>query len=149
MRPISVSRILPLPLAICLACVAAPASAGDLTCKLDYTLSGWSVFYKTATGTGTIRCDNGQTMAVKIKAKGGGLTLGKYKVDNGFGQFGSVDDIREVLGSYVTAEANAGVADDSVTAQAMTKGDVSLALSGTGEGWNLGVSLSKFEIKRR
>ena len=136
-------------LALCLAFVAAPASAGTLTCKMDYTLSGWSVFYKTATGTGTIRCDNGQSMAVKIKAKGGGLTLGKYKVDNGFGQFGNVNDIGEVLGSYVTAEANAGVADGSVTAQAMTKGDVSLALSGTGEGWNLGVSLSKFEIKRR
>ncbi len=136
-------------LALCLAFVAAPAAAGTLTCKMDYTLSGWSVFYKTATGTGTIRCDNGQSMAVKIKAKGGGLTLGKYKVDNGFGQFGNVNDIGEVLGSYVTAEANAGVADGSVTAQAMTKGDVSLALSGTGEGWNLGVSLSKFEIKRR
>lgn len=136
-------------LALCLAFAAAPASAGTLTCKMDYTLSGWSVFYKTATGTGTIRCNNGQSMAVKIKARGGGLTLGKYKVDNGFGQFGNVNDIGEVLGSYVTAEANAGVADGSVTAQAMTKGDVSLALSGTGEGWNLGVALSKFEIKRR
>lgn len=149
MRPLSLPRVLPLTLALGLAFVAAPASAGDLTCKMDYTLSGWSVFYKTATGTGTIRCDNGQTMAVKIKAKGGGLTFGKYKVDNGFGQFGNVDDIRDVTGSYVTAEAQAGVADGSVTAQAMTKGDVSLALSGTGEGWNLGVSLSKFEIKRR
>ena len=136
-------------LALCLGLAALPASAGTLTCKMDYTLSGWSVFYKTANGTGVIRCNNGQTMSVKIKAKGGGLTLGKYKVDNGFGQFGNVNDISEVLGSYVTAEANAGVADGSVTAQAMTKGDVSLALSGTGEGWNLGVALSKFTIKRR
>ena len=135
--------------ALCLAFASAPASAGDLTCKMTYQLDGWSVFYKTASGTGNIRCSNGQSMAVKIKAKGGGLSFGKYKIENGFGQFGNVNDISDVLGSYATAEAHAGVADGSVTAQAMTKGDVSLALSGTGEGWDLGVAVSKFTIKRR
>ena len=63
--------------ALCLAFAAAPVSAGDLTCKMTYRLDGWSVFYKTASGTGTIRCSNGQTMAVSIKAKGGGLTFAK------------------------------------------------------------------------
>jgi hypothetical protein len=30
----------------------------------------------------------------------------------------------------------------------MTKGEVSLALAGTGEGWNLGVDAGKFTITR-
>ena len=33
-------------------------------------------------------------------------------------------------------------------AQAMTKGEVSLALAGTGRGWDLGISFGKFTIKR-
>ena len=31
----------------------------------------------------------------------------------------------------------------------MTKGEVSLALSGTGRGWDLGVALGKFKITRQ
>lgn len=136
-------------LALCLALAAAPsAMAGNLTCKMTYSLSGWSVFYKTASGTGNIRCDNGQTLSVKIETKGGGLTFGKYRIRNGFGQFSNVNDIRDVLGSYATAEAHAA-ADKSASAQAMTKGDVSLALSGKGEGWSLGVAFSKFTIKAK
>ena len=30
----------------------------------------------------------------------------------------------------------------------MTKGDVSLALAGKGEGWNIGVAFGKFVISR-
>jgi hypothetical protein len=30
----------------------------------------------------------------------------------------------------------------------MTKGNVSLALSGTGKGWNLGVDFGKFTVSR-
>jgi len=124
------------------------AMAGDLTCKMRYSLSGWSVFYKTATGTGNINCSNGQQMSVRIEAKGGGLSFGKYKIENGFGQFANVGDIRDVLGSYATAEAHAS-ADKSASGQAMTKGDVSLALSGKGKGWSLGVAFSKFTISAR
>ena len=134
-------------LALCLALVAAPsAMAGDLTCKMTYNLTGWSVFYKTASGTGNITCDNGQTLSVKIETKGGGLSFGKYKIRNGFGQFANVNDIRDVLGSYATAEAHAS-ADKSASAQAMTNGDVSLSLAGKGEGWSLGVAFSKFTIE--
>lgn len=134
-------------LALCLALAAAPsAMAGDLTCKMTYSLTGWSVFYKTASGTGNITCNNGQALSVRIQAKGGGLTFGKYKIRNGFGQFANVDDIRDVLGSYATAEAHAS-ADKSASAQAMTNGDVSLSLAGKGEGWSLGVAFSKFTIE--
>lgn len=134
-------------LALCLALVAAPAAmAGDLTCKMTYSLSGWSAFYKTASGIGVVTCNNGQRMSVKIETKGGGLTFGKYKIRNGFGQFANVNDIRDVLGSYATAEAHAA-ADKSASAQAMTNGKVSLALSGKGKGWSLGVAFSRFAIE--
>jgi hypothetical protein len=134
-------------LALCLALAVAPsAMAGDITCKMTYSLTGWSVFYKTASGTGSVNCSNGQTMSVKIDTKGGGLTFGKYKIRNGFGQFANVDDIRDVLGSYATAEAHAS-ADKSASAQAMTNGKVSLALSGKGKGWSLGVAFSRFAIE--
>lgn len=134
-------------IALCLALGAAPAAmaGGDLTCKMTYNMSGWSVFYKTASGTGSISCSNGQQMSVRIEAKGGGLTFGKYKIKNGFGEFANVGNIQDVIGSYATAEAHAG-ANNSASAQAMTNGDVSLALTGKGKGWDLGVAFSKFTI---
>lgn len=137
----------PRGLALCAALLLSPAAmAGDLTCKMNYSLSGWSAFYKTASGTGTVTCDNGQSLSVKIRTKGGGVTFGKYKIVNGFGEFANVGDIRDVIGSYATAEAHAA-AEKSASAQAMTNGKVSLALSGKGKGWSLGVAFSKFTIE--
>lgn len=127
---------------------APSAQAGGLTCKMSFDMSGWSAFYKTSSGTGTVRCSNGQSMSVKVSAKGGGVTFGKTRIRNGFGEFANVGDIRDVLGSYATAEAHAGTAK-SASAQAMTNGEVSLALSGKGEGWNLGVAFSRFTIEAR
>ena len=57
-------------------------------------------------------------------------------------------DLREVLGTYVALEAHAGAVKSS-QAQAMTKGDVSLALAGTGDGWDLGVAVGSFTIEAR
>ena len=84
-------------------------------CKLKFTISGWSAFYKRSDGTG---------------------------------EFSGVDDIRELLGTYASAEAEAG-AEKSAKAQVVTKGPVSLALSGTGEGWTVGAAFGKFQILRR
>ena len=133
--------------AACLAAGTAGARPDTLTCKLDYTLTGWSVFYKHATGQGTVHCSNGQHMAVKLSAKGGGLTVGKYKVTNGYGKFANVHSIDDVLGTYASAGADAAAVKGG-TAQAMTKGDVSLALSGTSKGVNLGVAFTGFTISR-
>lgn len=127
---------------------AASAQAGEVDCKLSFEMSGWSVFYKTASGTGVVRCDNGQSLPVKVSTKGGGLTFGKSRIENGTGEFSGVRDIREVLGSYATAEAHAGAVKSS-KAQVMTKGEVSLALAGTGRGWDLGVAFGKFVIEAR
>lgn len=124
-----------------------PARAADLSCKLKYNLSGWSIFYKTAKGEGTVTCSNGQSMRVHIRVKGGGLTVGKTKVVNGTGKFTGVHAISDVLGHYATAGAHAG-ADKSASSGVMTKGDVSLALAGKGRGWNLGVDAGAFIIER-
>ena len=126
----------------------APAQAAEIDCQLSFSMSGWSVFYKTSSGEGTVSCDNGQRLAVRISAKGGGLSFGKSKIENGTGEFSGVRDIRDVLGTYATAEAHAG-ASKSTKAQAMTKGDVSLALAGKGSGWDVGVAFGKFVIEAR
>ena len=131
-----------------LSLAALPASAQSLTCKLTFSSSSWSIFYKTTSGTGTVTCSNGSSLPVKITAKGGGLTVGKSKITNGFGEFADVSNIRDVLGSYASAEATAG-ASKSAIGQAMTNGKVSLALSGKGEGWDLGVAFSKFTLSAR
>lgn len=137
---------------LALACMpvtaAQHASDVELSCTMHFNLSGWSVFYKTAKGTGTVSCNNGQHMAVALNAKGGGLSFGKSEISDGIGKFSGIFDIREVLGAYVNAEAHAG-AVKSAKAQAMTKGTVSLALTGKGRGWDIGVAFGKFEISRR
>jgi len=141
------SRIFALLLMSALGTTAAhAASAANVTCKLSFTMSGWSAFYKTASGTGTIKCSNGQSKNVKLSAKGGGLTVGKSTIEDGHGEFSGVKSIDELLGSYVAAEAHAGAVKSS-QAQVMTKGEVSLALSGTGRGWDLGIAFGKLTIE--
>ncbi|OOG55661.1 hypothetical protein B0E48_12600 [Rhodanobacter sp. C03] len=125
-----------------------PARAGDLSCKMSFQLSGWSVFYKTASGSGTVRCSNGQSLQVKLRTKGGGLTFGKTQISDGIGKFSGISDVHDVLGHYANAEAHAGTQDNAATAQVLTKGNVSLALSGKGEGWNLGVAFGAFIIEQ-
>lgn len=122
-------------------------AAHELSCTMEFQLSGWSAFYKTSHGTGTIDCSNGQRLEVKLSAKGGGLTFGKTEIDDGIGKFSGLYDIHEVLGHYATAEAGAGTSDKAVKAQVMTKGNVSLALSGKGHGWDLGVAFGGFTIE--
>ena len=123
-------------------------AANRIDCQMRFSLAGWSVFYKTASGDGTVTCDNGQKMKVHIRAKGGGLTFGKSQISNGLGKFSEVYDIDQVLGVYASAGAHAG-AVNSAEAQALTKGPVSLALSGKGKGWDIGVAFGKFTISRR
>jgi hypothetical protein len=85
---------------------------------------------------------------VSIRSKGGGLTFGKTRIENGIGEFSGVRDIHDIPGTYGAAEAHAG-AGKSAHAQVVTKGDISLALSGKGEGWDLGVAFGNFIISAR
>ncbi len=124
------------------------ARGGAAKCKMTFTLEGWSAFYKTAKGRGTITCDNGQSARVSLHTTGGGPTVGISKIVNARGTFSEVGDIEELFGTYAVAEAHAGAVESS-SAQVLTKGAVSLALTGTGKGVDLGVNFGKFVIERR
>lgn len=127
---------------------AAGSAAAAVDCEMDFHMSGWSAFYKTASGSGTIRCNNGQTLKVNIRTKGGGITFGKQRIDNGRGKFSEVNNVRDLLGTYVSGGAHAGAIKSSI-ASVVTKGDVSLALAGTGEGIDIGIDFGKFVISAR
>ena len=122
------------------------SAANEITCRMTFELHGWSAFYKKADGSGQVSCSNGQHMQVNLRSRGGGLSFGKSSID-GVGKFSGIYDINEILGTYVVGEAHAGAAN-SARGTVMTKGNVSLALSGTGKGWNLGVDFGKFTISK-
>jgi len=125
----------------------AQAAPANLDCKLKFSLTGWSLIFKHAEGHGTVSCENGESMAVDISAKGGGITVGKSHIDNGHGRFTDVHNINDVLGTYAQGDVSAG-AVKSGTAQVLSKGTVSLALAGSGEGVELGVSVGGFTIEK-
>ena len=57
-------------------------------------------------------------------------------------------DISDIFGAYVAAEAHAG-AVKSGQASVYTKGEISLAMSGSGRGVNIGIDIGKLEISKR
>ena len=67
---------------------------------------------------------------------------------SGVGEFSGVQNINDILGNYASAEAHAG-AVKSAQGQVVTKGEISLALSGTGDGWDLGIAFGRFTIKKK
>lgn len=121
------------------------ADASNLDCKLHFSLNSWSIIYKQAKGKGVVECADGTSMRVTISAKGGGLTVGKSHIDNGTGQFSDIHTIDDVLGAYAQGEAHAGVVK-SGDAQVLTKGTVSLALAGGGQGMDIGVDVGEFTL---
>ncbi len=139
-------KLIGIALVLLVSSVGSTAFASTV-CKMNFELKGWSAFYKTAKGVGTITCDNGETASVKLSAKGGGLTAGKSEIHDGIGKFNEVPSIKDLFGTYVAASAVAGAVKDA-SASAMTKGEVSLALEGKGSGFELGVSFGKFTITR-
>ena len=131
-----------------LACaLAAPAQAAAMRCTLNYSVSGWSVLYRQYKGTGTVTCNNGESAAVRIVAHGGGVTFGVSEI-RGTGTFSEVYSIEEVFGTFVETTGHAGVTR-SAEGRAMTKGTVSLALSGTGRGVDVGFAFGGFTIRRQ
>jgi hypothetical protein len=138
--------VLFVPLAACL--VAAVAYAGSMKCLLTYDLREWAALYESATGTGKVTCDNGQSASVTIRSKGGGLSVGKFTIKDGRGAFTNVSSIDEVFGKYLATERDAAAAK-AADAWVMTKDKVSLALAGTGKGWELGSSVDEFVIEKQ
>jgi len=41
-----------------------------VSCKLDFSLSGWSIIYKQMKGEGKVSCSNGQSAAVYVSSHG-------------------------------------------------------------------------------
>lgn len=138
-----------LALALPFALLSAPLAAKELRCSMTYDLAGGGAFYKRSTGIGVVTCDNGQKLNVSIDSKGGGLTFGSSKIEGGIGKFTGVHDIRDILGGYATGEANAGNSGNASKAQVVTKGSISLALTGKGTGRTLGISFGSFIISER
>jgi hypothetical protein len=135
-------------LIMCASLFSFAVNAGTLDCRLTYDIKGWSILYKEYKGTGFVSCNNGQRASVSIVSRGAGLTIGKSQINKGRGSFSSLLHINEIYGTYIALDVHAG-ASVSVEAQIMTKGEISLALSGNGRGVNLGVALSGFSIKPR
>jgi len=132
--------------------ISATAFAGDhppstVNCSMDFTLKGWSIFYKTAEGSGQVTCSNGQHVKVKIHVTGGGLSFGSMEILDGEGTFYEVTNIDEIFGGYVAAEAHAG-AGRSTQVSVYTKGNISLKLTGTGRGINVGFDFGRLEISK-
>jgi len=145
--PLTTSLVmLAAPLTLTVSAPAQAANPNDTTCHMAFAMKTWSIIYKRAHGVGNITCENGQTMKVRLSSQGGGLTVGKSTIDDGHGKFSGVQDIRDVLGTYAAASGEAGIVD-SGEGTVVTKGNVSLALGGTGHGWDIGVAFSGFTIK--
>lgn len=126
---------------------SAQSADREVSCTLKFSSTQWSVLYEHAEGTGTVTCDNGKKMEVDISAKGVGLTAGKWRIEHGTGKFSHVAKIRDVLGTYAALSANVGLVK-SGTVQVLTNEKVSLALAGSGDGFDLGVTISQFKIER-
>lgn len=133
------------------AALSLPASAQtakrEVSCTLKFSSTQWSVLYEHAQGTGTVTCDNGKKMEVDISAKGVGLTAGKWKIDHAMGKFTHVAKIRDVLGTYAALSANVGLVKAG-TVQVLGNGKVSLVLAGSGDGFDVGLTISQFKIER-
>ena len=148
MKNIVITGVLVLQLFVTATVFAADKTKTTACCHINFNLKGWSVFYKTAEGSGRITCSNGQYANVKINVVGGGLSFGKMEILDGRGTFSEVLNIDEIFGAYIAAEAHAG-AVKSAQASVYTKGEISLAMTGSGRGINIGIDLGKLEISKR
>lgn len=140
-----ITRALALGGVLSLAATASMADTAELSCKLQYRVKGWSAVVKVANGHGTVTCADGSSRDVTIKLRSIGATVGASQIDNGVGTFTHVLTIDDTLGTYAQSEVHGGLGK-SGSAQALTKGTVSLALAGAGEGIDLGITVGELTI---
>jgi len=119
--------------------------AGPVKCELVFSLHTWSFFYKSGHGTGTVSCDNGQKADVKVRTKGGGITLGASDTTEGHGNFTGATDIKQLFGDYSSAQIGAGVVK-TANAQTLGKGKITLNITEIGKGANIGFSFGSFNL---
>jgi len=123
------------------------ARADDVDCELGFALSNWLVSSQSATGVGTLRCSDNETMTVRIKVKGAGITAQTRGINSGHARFSPVRRIHDALGTYVSDGAASSEAD-AAHAQVLSKRDSSMTLHGR-EGWDLGVTFDSIELLAR
>lgn len=117
------------------------------SCWMKYKLSGFSLIFKQYDGVGEIFCRNGEKAQVSLSSKSIGFTIGKSEIE-GEGQFSDVKSINEIYGDFMSMESHAGFIN-SVDAQLLTRGEISLALRGKGRGIDIGATIGDLSIKRR
>ena len=122
-----------------------PKSPGKVRCTMKFQLKSWSVFYKSAKGTGTITCSNGSRADVKIRSQGGGISFGKENIANGYGKFSPVHSIEELYGKYGSAGGEGGAGKSRIGAS-LSKDNITLDIKGTGTGGGFGFDFSGFRI---
>ena len=127
-----------------LANISSSAADPVISCTMTYSLSGFSLVYKQYDGSGNVSCSNGQQAQVKLASKSIGFTIGKSEIQ-GTGVFSDLKNINEIYGSFVALEGHAGLTK-SVDGQVLTRGEISLALSGKGRGVDIGVTLGALTI---
>lgn len=123
------------------------ATPAMTSCTMTYKMSGFSLVYKQYDGLGNISCSNGQRAQVALASKSIGFTIGKSEIE-GTGVFSDVRNLNEIYGSFVALEGHAG-ATKSVDGQILTRGEISLVLSGKGRGIDIGVTLGALTISPR
>jgi hypothetical protein len=145
---IDMMRVRVLVLTTALLFFALPAAAKMTRCHMTYDLKGWSLFYKGYRGHGVVKCGNGQSARVALQLHAGGATFGKSEIRGGKATFSEVTGIEEVYGTYGSAEGHAGVVR-SAEGRGLTRGEVSLSMTGTGRGWDLGTAFGALTIRRQ
>jgi hypothetical protein len=125
---------------------------GNIECQMEFNFKSWSFFFNSGKGEGAVSCNNGEKMTVLLKTKGGGvIDFGKSDIINGKGKFSPVANTKEIFGSYSASGGGIGVVK-SATGLALSKtkgGVVTLDLSGTGAGTEIGFHFGDFKVEEK
>jgi len=116
-------------------------------CSLEYTMKGWSAFYKAYKGTGTVSCPSGKSAKVKLSLKGGGITFGASEITAGKGKIKGVNKIDDIYGGGFAIGGHAGF-NKSIEGRVVPRGSRTITLSGKGKGYDLGWSMGSFKISK-
>jgi hypothetical protein len=128
----------------CMAWANTANAEASVACTMTYKMSGFSLALKIYDGQGNISCNNGQHAQVDLSSRSIGFTIGKSEIE-GTGVFSDVKNLNEIYGSFLALEGHAG-ATKSVDGQVLTRGEISLYLSGKGRGIDIGVTLGELTI---
>lgn len=116
-------------------------------CDLKYTMKGWSAFYKTYKGTGTVNCPSGISAQVNLSLQGGGFTFGASEITEGKGKIRGVTKIDDIYGGAFALGGHAGF-NKSIEGRWIPRGARTVTLSGKGKGYDLGWSMGSFKISK-